>query len=51
MLTVGLLVILALAVLVIACKRSTGGAVGYTRGYGYCPNMGVCADCDVCEED
>jgi len=22
-----------------------------SRGHGYCPNMGACTDCDVCEED
>ena len=26
-------------------------AVGYTREHGYCPNMGVCEGCDLCEED
>jgi len=36
--------------LVLVCRRSPG-AVGYTRGHGYCPNMGACAGCNVCEED
>ena len=39
--------------LVLICWRASvaTGAVGYTRGHGYCPNMGACTDCDICEED
>jgi len=44
-------VILALVVLLaLVCRRSPG-AVGYTRGHGYCPNMGAYTGCNVCEED
>lgn len=39
--------------LVLVCRRapSSSGAMGYTQEFGYCPNMGACDGCDICEED
>ena len=49
---IGLLVILVLVVLVMYTRRGgASNAMGYTSEHGYCPNMGACDGCDLCEED
>lgn len=46
------LVILLVLILVLICRRAgASNAMGYTRGHGFCPNMGACDGCDICEED
>lgn len=32
-------------------RSGTSNAMGFTNEFGYCPNMGACSGCDVCEED
>ena len=47
-------VIVVLVITIVLYKHFFGGpnnAMGYTRGHGHCPNMGVCNSCDICEED
>ena len=49
-----LVVVLVVLVVSVVVYRAFGGksnAMGYTRGHGHCPNMGVCNGCDICEED
>ena len=46
--------IVALVISIVIHRCLFGGpnnAMGYTSEHGYCPNMGVCNGCDVCEED
>jgi len=49
-----IVVLVVLVVIAIGYKVYSGGSVNETvpsRGHGYCPNMGVCDGCDICEED
>ena len=48
------MIFVVLVIAVVIYKIFFGGesnAMGYTRGHGHCPNMGVCDGCDICEED